>query len=991
MVHLFSIFAFLLIFRVGINEAYQEPTNCLGSDGTDLGITCVYVNADEYCPPNYYCPTYSYSEATLYMTQLTEFGCTVNANPTTYNTTVQCPCTAGFYCPTNTGQPNYCPNGYYCPVNATSVAILGTPPNGLGAWGSIIIECPSGHFCGRGQVEPFVCSGFGDCPAGSTKENRLKIYIVAVIVLILMFSFSSLYNWRKIKTREARRVLSESSASQLKTTGADATQSRLKERTSAASNGSSGLQAKLMSGGASPGPGSSSSSSSSGAPEALDIEFDDITFVLKDGTTIMQGVTGRFAPGRTCAIMGPSGAGKTTIINLVTGKASKTGGQVKVNGAKLENLKKYKKLIGFVPQEDIMIRDLSCRQNISFSARYRLPASEAANMELMRSKIDKCIRDLGIWHVQDSPIGDERTRGISGGQRKRVNIGLELVADPLVLFLDEPTSGLDSTSSTALCGMLKEIAVARSMTIAAVIHQPSVSAFESFDDLLLLGKGGRTIYHGTIAAAPDYFASIGFPVPVNCNPADFYLDVCQGQVVQERGSFASETSSVSALTSNTGFRPSSVNKASAAAPQNGLLFEWPLLFDMWEDRDDGHEGWFKNPHKSASNLKDKSKRASQFVRQSFDKISKQLSDTGNSSPLSANGSGQSDSSPNFLVVMCSVVVLYFKKLLEQLETWWVFQKEALSALCEGKGEDMRDTPSAFKQFKLCFKRASTQAWFPVSSFLFEMCTHLLVGMMFSGSAKQLYYEGPFPDPICFITPGAFIKTCQEPQDDAYQQTTSLMCFAVLSLGISSAAAIFGHEQVNYFRECAAGLNSPMYFIAKVIANIPKMFFSSVFFWWTFSSQFLNTSSQADMFGYLFLLYWYSYGLGYLLSQFVNIRYTALLGIFISLLISVKLSGVNPSLQEVNGYQPPVQQLPWYISGPRWVQEGFYTTQVDYYDSIPNGPYEGDPYIDINSGLGPLGYSTTRRYVAYTWLFVLGLIMHILAMITMAFGHRLKKL
>ena len=146
----------------------------------------------------------------------------------------------------------------------------------------------------------------------------------------------------------------------------------------------------------------------------------------------------------------------------------------------------------------------------------------------MEAKIANCINELGIPHVQHSIIGDERTRGVSGGQRKRVNIGIELVSDPKVLFLDEPTSGLDSTTSTSLCTTLKKIAQRRSMTVAAVIHQPSISSFLEFDDLLLLGKGGRVIYHGPVADAPKYFQSIGFPLPSNCNPADFYLDVSQG-------------------------------------------------------------------------------------------------------------------------------------------------------------------------------------------------------------------------------------------------------------------------------------------------------------------------------------------------------------------------------------------------------------------------------------------------------------------------------
>ena len=98
-----------------------------------------------------------------------------------------------------------------------------------------------------------------------------------------------------------------------------------------------------------------------------------------------------------------------------------------------------------------------------------------------------------------------------------------------MLFLDEPTSGLDSTTATSLCHTLKSIAVSKSMTVIAVVHQPSLTSFLEFDDLLLLGKGGRVVYHGALSEAPGYFASIGFPLPELCNPADFYLDVVAGR------------------------------------------------------------------------------------------------------------------------------------------------------------------------------------------------------------------------------------------------------------------------------------------------------------------------------------------------------------------------------------------------------------------------------------------------------------------------------
>jgi len=181
---------------------------------------------------------------------------------------------------------------------------------------------------------------------------------------------------------------------------------------------------------------------------AFNIAFENLGLTLPTGVSVMSSVNGSFQPGRLCAIMGPSGAGKTTVINLITGKVKRSSGRVLVNGSEVDGLAQIAKLVGFVPQEDIMLRELTVRDNISFSAKYRLPANLTGPE--VEHKINECIAELGISHVQHSIIGDERTRGISGGQRKRVNIGLELVADPSILFLDEPTSGRSIHSSALL-------------------------------------------------------------------------------------------------------------------------------------------------------------------------------------------------------------------------------------------------------------------------------------------------------------------------------------------------------------------------------------------------------------------------------------------------------------------------------------------------------------------------------------------------------------
>ena len=158
-----------------------------------------------------------------------------------------------------------------------------------------------------------------------------------------------------------------------------------------------------------------------------------------------------------------------------------------------------------------MHRELTVFENLEFSAHTRLPADWAPSRK--QQMIFKVLDSLNLAAIQRSKIGDEFERGISGGQRKRVNVGLELVADPKVLFLDEPTSGLDSVSATELSEMLRSIAEADGLTIAAVIHSPGPAAFAAFHRFLLLQTGGRLVYAGPTRDVETYFGAIGFPYP----------------------------------------------------------------------------------------------------------------------------------------------------------------------------------------------------------------------------------------------------------------------------------------------------------------------------------------------------------------------------------------------------------------------------------------------------------------------------------------------
>ncbi|KAJ3284820.1 hypothetical protein HDU79_007841 [Rhizoclosmatium sp. JEL0117] len=263
----------------------------------------------------------------------------------------------------------------------------------------------------------------------------------------------------------------------------------------------------------------------------IDFKFENLGLKLKEGKTILKGVNGSIRSKRLTAIMGPSGCGKTTFMSVLMGKVARTSGTLLINEEECE-MSKYKKIIGYVPQEDIMLRELTVRENIYHSARTRLPKTWTAAQ--VNKYVDDVLDVLNLSHVQHSLIGSETERGVSGGQRKRVNIGMELGGVPIALFLDEPTSGLDSTSSLKVAEILRKIA-SLGLTIVAVIHQPRYEIFQQFNDILMLVPGGKTAYIGPTAFVVAYFKELGYFFDALANPADILMDILSGKGINQKG------------------------------------------------------------------------------------------------------------------------------------------------------------------------------------------------------------------------------------------------------------------------------------------------------------------------------------------------------------------------------------------------------------------------------------------------------------------------
>ena len=237
---------------------------------------------------------------------------------------------------------------------------------------------------------------------------------------------------------------------------------------------------------------------------------------------VIHGCTTSFLPGTVSALMGPSGSGKTSLLTVIAGfvDQSHVSGNLLVNG---ERTQVRKRLVGIVFQDDMMLPALTAFETVKFAADLRMPrrCSDAERTEAC----DAILNELGLAHVRDQLVGGAARRGVSGGERKRLAVGVELVTRPALLLMDEPTSGLDAAAALSLMRTLRTLA-SRGQTVVAAIHQPRTTVFDSFDHLVLMSKG-HALYDGAPDGCVGHLESLGLglTLPPRTNPADWLMDV----------------------------------------------------------------------------------------------------------------------------------------------------------------------------------------------------------------------------------------------------------------------------------------------------------------------------------------------------------------------------------------------------------------------------------------------------------------------------------
>ncbi|KAJ1690321.1 hypothetical protein LUZ63_014476 [Rhynchospora breviuscula] len=237
---------------------------------------------------------------------------------------------------------------------------------------------------------------------------------------------------------------------------------------------------------------------------------------------LLNNISGKAREGEIFAVLGASGSGKSTLIDALADRISRESlrGSITLNGEPIDS-RLMKTISAYVMQDDLLFPMLTVEETLMFSAEFRLPQALPASKK--KARVEALIDQLGLRNAASTIIGDEGHRGVSGGERRRVSIGTDIIHDPILLFLDEPTSGLDSSSAFMVVQVIKKIAESGSVVIMT-IHQPSYRIISLLNHVLFLSRG-QTVYSGPPNGLQNFFTEFGQPIPEHENPTEFALDL----------------------------------------------------------------------------------------------------------------------------------------------------------------------------------------------------------------------------------------------------------------------------------------------------------------------------------------------------------------------------------------------------------------------------------------------------------------------------------
>ncbi|KAJ3099392.1 hypothetical protein HDU97_003225 [Phlyctochytrium planicorne] len=655
----------------------------------------------------------------------------------------------------------------------------------------------------------------------------------------------------------------------------------------------------------------------------MELSFKNLCVKLPTGREVLKSVSGLLKSGRMTAIMGPSGSGKTTLMNVLLGKMKHTSGEIRINNQPSDP-SIYRKVIGYVPQEDTMLRELTVREVILHSGRVRLPPSwTEAEVE---EHIDNVIGILGLGHVMDIAIGDERDRGISGGQRKRVNVGIELAAVPLALLLDEPTSGLDATSALLLISLLSSITRYAGLTTVAILHQPRPEVFNLFDDVIMLAPNGQVAYAGPINCVAPYFQSIGFDMS-SANVADQAMDILCGANLLRR-------------------RPDGIGTIGTA------LSSWEIA-KIWEKRSRKLQRR-KSKQQAARGLRKENQASSAATLDSDQIVSAQGAE---GAVMSAGNDGSPPNGNAVAVCEGSAFDSFTSPEAEKLFY------DSISGLLADRGA------SFLQQLLYCHQRSLVQQSRRLGALSLEIFVATFAGFLMGISLQGIdeLYRGVYQGTYVILSPA---------NQDWVGLYGLLIGIAVAMAGAPAGVKVFGEEKTVYWREASSGHSKGAYFLGKTIATIYRFIVSSLHFsavYYMFAKPVLAFSSQ-----YLIILlsFWGIYGLSCIVSMVVRRENAPLLAVVCGLFAAV-FCGFGPNLNQARNWK---LLWVWELSFNKWAAEAQYASTLAYYTHV----------YDTDRSAAFFGYSLTQINMDYIMILVIGIGLRIIGFVLLVLLNRDKQ-
>ena len=787
---------------------------------------------------------------------------------------VSVPCVATQYCPEGTFAPALCPSGTYCDSPNSSVT------------------CPEGSYCPTGSVVPIACNLLVYCPSGSADQSLSFIAPTTLIcvvlgVLIGFYAYARYDRRRQLNAQQAAASMSPTVRNFLKGQGALPSSPRLKpssprqpvaSATSVEGSVQSDHEAATAGDAVRPSDHGTSTADEDdvnlddpslnqellSAESQLDamrdlvptstfatptIEFRGMGLTLAKGEckgkVVLDNVTGVIKPGSFVAVMGPSGSGKSTFMHTLAGKAfyGHRSGHVIVNGDEVD-LIRLAKVVGFVKQDDIMHREMTVFETLLFNARMRFDATNC--MESPESIANATMKVLDLNHVRDTAIGDEKKRGISGGQRKRVNIGMEMAALPSILFLDEPTSGLDSSSSMTVCAALRAMADA-GITIIAVIHQPRYEIFTMFHQVMLLAKGGKLVFFDEPRKALPYFENVlRVMCPPHVNPPDFFMDTISGEALP----FSTHAPSDAA---------GSADVAGVAASSASRM----TIDDMarlWQQ----HAASSDTVAREETTATTGADRAPVAVVSSFERHD--ASTRGLSLAQRAERKRLAGFGTQFRYFVDRSITQLSRDLI------WFFT-DLILVLVSGLF------------LGLVFSRSQYRPAMPAQ----------IVN-------RSLSAFGPTPPPL-------LREFFDRPIDDPIISEASFSCMAIGMTGVTAALRVFGPEQIVYWREASAGMSTTAYFLAKNVAHMFFILLSPLLYLTPFLTFVSCRAPFPAYYRVLVVTQFATTGLGYVVSIVAPAGLSQLAGVVVVLVFTM-FGGARPTLVEIQQMFPLLHVMPY---------------------------------------------------------------------------------